>query len=341
LLFRALLSLSCLRLDLLLDYSHQASSKALLMKISFTKGKFLHLYALLGVLLLLSLTTLWWMQFARSFPFVNPGLYLGSIESGSDKLMFYVEREEGDNELLFVVIEDGWVPQRVRFLSDSLTAKNTIPATINGPDSRLSLVGTEVRADQYSGTAYDRKGDSIGRWFMRRMYREPDPLLGDDDLIRWLRVRGELFFLEQQKITEQNRLTQVNEEIQRLDSLVTDRDDLHLSVEDRLEVKSDELKTVQRELDIQRARLASLQNQIELAQRVTAMGKLVSLSRETFDREARYVESMFRAAPAETAPAGMESELEKAQLILELRSQIRDERLKIDELNFRLSGRER
>jgi len=310
------------------------------MKLASLKGKSLHIYAIVGFILLIMLSALWLMRFARSFPFVDPGMYLGSIEfskpSASDSLMFYAERGEGQGELLFVVVERGWEPQRIQFLSGSSSlSTKTLPVSVAGPDVKLRLVGAEVETEKYSGAAYDIDGELVGRWSMRKLYKDPVSGTGDSSLLSLLKIKGELYLIEQQKNLEHERLAQVNEELQRLGSLVTDRDGLHLSVEDRLLAKSQELKEVNQELAAELSQLAALQRQIELAQGVTAMGKLVSLSRETLDREARYVESMFRAAPVEIS-SDHRGEQSEADRIFQLRRDIQEERRRIEELGGRV-----
>ena len=77
--------------------------------------------------------------------------------------------------------------------------------------------------------------------------------------------------------------------------------------------------------------MKKLDRQVELAYRVTGMGRLVSLARESLEREGRWQESMLRVGSADIPPEVLEQSA-KAERILEIKRLIDSENTRIYDL---------
>jgi hypothetical protein len=86
-----------------------------------------------------------------------------------------------------------------------------------------------------------------------------------------------------------------------------------------------DVEKVQAELD------ATIRN-VELSQRISPKGRLAILSRESLQRESRWIEITLKLLAPETTP-GFEEQLERAYRIKAVQDQIEAERRRMEELD--------
>jgi len=91
------------------------------------------------------------------------------------------------------------------------------------------------------------------------------------------------------------------------------------------------LAQAERELKQEHQKVQRLEASLEIAGKVTGMGKLVSLSRESLEREWRIVDSKLRSS-ADASAEDLEEEYERATRILEVQGQVANERAAIERL---------
>ena len=263
-----------------------------------------HIVAILAVVLLALVSFLLWLEMTKRFPAVEPGGYFGSSEgvfpagsSGASRL--YVERQPGSEELYFIVMRPGWSPQVVTGTARSSEPAHgdwLLPITVTGPDGALSFIGSKVGPGEYAGGVTHLESRTDGEWRLHRLEAAPELASKDTADIRlWLALKRELAEVNEEIRGVEQRVPVQKAEIEKLTSFITERERLKSSADEKFQAVKEELKEAQRELKQNQDHARKLEAQLELAQRFTGMGRLVSLARESLEREGRWIDSMLRA----------------------------------------------
>src|SRR5690606_28359002 len=131
--------------------------------------------------------------------------------------------------------------------------------------------------------------------------------------------------------------------VEELTRFITDAESLRKKAEDRYRNVKQEREQVVAEIDSLQKQTKALERQVELAHRVTQRGTLVSLARESLDRESRWIEAMFRSEVSQGGDDFADA-LRHGNEVMSLRDGIAREREKIFQLRTlqerRLSGSE-
>lgn len=310
---------------------------------------------LFGVLVYLS--SYLWLEAHSRFPRIEPGTYIGTLtmngleagrpappagNSGRGEqpatVLFYLERLARSNELFVAVLSAGWTPQMVSAVArdgDNPDAEWVLPLLVSGPERRLKLTGGGSGARRYQGQALDLSSGEEGRWDMHEIGIDDVHAASDaiPDMRLWLLLRDELARVERSIEDAQTQIPQQKIEIERLTQLVSSGDELRNRANQKYETVRAALVEAQERL-AEKQRLASeLEDKLVLALRVTGMGRLVSLSRESLARESRWIDSMLRGETPEESEE-FRVELNRADRVRELQRAIQAERATIDELEL-------
>ncbi len=256
-----------------------------------------------ALLLLAAVSFLLWLEMRKRFPAIEPASYFGTIDgvfAGADTAptRLYIERQSGGEDIVVVVVRAGWVPQVV-----SAVARNgrsgasdwIMPLTVSGPDGTLSLIGTRSGPGEYVGGVVNVDTGKEGQWRITTISRESTASVGDPvDTKLWLSLKHELSEIEDQIRETERKIPAQKNEIDKLTGFINEGERLKSSADEKFIQVKDQLKEVQSELNRAQEEARKLDAQLELAQRFTGMGRLVSLSRETLERDGRWLDSMLR-----------------------------------------------
>ncbi len=309
-------------------------------KASALRRYFPHVVACLALVSLLVVSTLLWMEMKRRFPVVEPGGYFGSMQGvlseTGEKVPFYVERPAQSDDLFFAILRPGWKPQVVSAVIRDNSSQGQgwlLPVTVVGESGKLKFIGSHTGPGSYQGTVTEMTTGAEGRWSLGAVEVLSADAKNDQELLLWLRRRADLFDIEAQIKDAEGRVPQQKSDIEKLSTFISEREQVQASADSKLSAAQDELAAARREVAERRTKLAKLQERIEIAQRLSPAGRLVTLARESLERDARWAESLLRTAGAETVP-GLERAVERGQEISQIKREIELERNLIFKLRY-------
>lgn len=285
-----------------------------------------HVIAILSLGLLALVSFLLWAEMTRRFPRLEPGSYFGSISgvfsSAGLESRFYVEYEGAGSELVLVVPRPGWSPQAVPVGDPSAEAIGELtPLTIPGPDGALRFIGSRSGPGEYVGGVVNLDTGLEGSWRLSRVEAAPTDTSRDVEIRHWLALKGELADVVEEIKSTERRVPAQKTEIEKLTKFIEERERLRSSADGKFEEVKEALRVAQAELNALQGEARALEAELELAQRFTGMGRLVSLSRESLEREGRWLDSMLRSDVVSSQP-DIEVAAERAAKIVKLKREI-------------------
>lgn len=286
--------------------------------------------------LILSITALALLRDStpQSFPKMSPGRYLGVIRGTySAAVPIYVEVAEANNSIFFIVLRVGFLPQTIIPQNQAPSSGSDtayLPITLEGANSKLKFIGESASGAGYSGLVYELIGGSEGTWELHPVSDsgEAEDASEVADIRLWLLLRGELADVDQKISKVQARIPETESEVLKLTQFITDDRSLKDNAGRKLALEREALSRLRTQLKNQQEEVAKLERQVDLSHRVTAMGKLVSLSRESLEREGRWISSALRVGTGDLAPELEEAAI-RGEKILELKRRIEAENAKI------------
>ncbi len=275
---------------------------------------------------------LFWRDVSRSFPDVPQGVYVGMIlyEGQEGGVPLYVERSTSSTSLL-VAVGDQKIPAQHAPIRDSL-GRARLPLIVSGPDSRLRLTGARKDEKRYEGECLDPIGNKKGTWYLQKtdIAREIDR--EDGDLYAWIAVVSELQKVEDAIESVKVRYDSQKTKMEKLGRYLANDEPLREKATSRLSSASNALDAARSDLAKVRAALDATIRNVELSQRVSPKGRLAFLSRESLQRESRWIEITLRLLAPETTP-GFEEQLERAYRIKAVQDEIEAERRRMEEID--------
>jgi hypothetical protein len=154
--------------------------------------------------------------------------------------------------------------------------------------------------------------------------------------VRWFSLWQEVERLEQQILASQRSADEQRAKIENLHGYVADEDVLRKTADVRFGRTDSALSAARDELALRQSQLDRSLTDFDLSQRISQEGKLVFLSRETLQRESRWIELTLKLLAPETS-IGFEQALERAERVKSLKASIDEERKAI----IRKAGDER
>jgi hypothetical protein len=296
------------------------------------------LLATFGLALVIACGTLFFLRFNQHFPLIQSGAYIGELsglefEQSQSKLRFYLEKPKDAKPLLVAFLTEEAEVQLVEEHFGQPGQKRSKPLTLRTKEGSIHLVGAKVSDSHYSGT-FSLNGQQ-GRWSMRALKEAPVYDLNSPDFLNRARIADRMNSVFE-SINEQERAiilaTQRKSEIE---SLISDKDALRQRSAAHYQQELENMASLELHYNSLRQQVAELKSQVELARNVTSKGRLVSLARESLDRENRWLETMLKSEPSAEYLRQQEATL-RAREILEINRNIAYERQRIIELRSRL-----
>lgn len=306
------------------------------------KGRFILL--LLVVIALAALIYVLVAEVAQRFPRLAPGRYIGSVAdvfgNTDGPHTLYVERSDHSEEVFFALLRPGWLPQFIRSIvsEDSKLSRGwTHPLVLFGPEGKLKFTGEVERdGEGYRGKVVNLESGRDGEWKLRHLEGDSTAITPQDgeQIKHWVLLMAELRAVESSIKNLHEVITQQKNEAEKLTRVVTEGEMLKVKAGEKFRSVSAERDKLASALKSKQDQANLMAKQFELSQRVTGMGKLVSLARESLEREVRWIESMLRSASSPMAEDFFRL-LERGQKIEALKQEILAEQERIAVLERR------
>lgn len=263
--------------------------------------------ALCGVLLLLLLTSFLWLELERSFPNLEPGGYVGVVEGleSDTSQRVYMERQVGDRNLFVMLFRPGFEPQFVPRDSNQESGGALSPLTVLSGKERLRFIGRAISASSYEGEVLNLLTGAEGRWRLESVANGVLPV-SQDQLKHQAQLRSEIDQLRTIEQTITGELIQLENEYETLSKFISDEQGLMRKAQSKLLSERELLEAARQELKQVEAEGRDLESKLKLAERLTNMGRLVSMARESMEREARWADAVLRLETQQATKAGVE-----------------------------------
>lgn len=265
-------------------------------------------------------------RYTAVFPDLDPGVYVGTIEKDQDglKVPWCVVKHQGEHSLAVGVGDVRVAAQRVAPVDPSGTTR--LPLTIGDSTTRLKFTGNQAeQPHRYEGRYYNPISNEKGEWKLARVSAESVPIKTDHELVRWFSLWQEVERLEEQILVSQRSADEQRSKIENLHRYVADEDVLRKTADVRLGRTDSALSAARDELALRQSQLDRGLSDFDLSQRISQEGKLVFLSRETLQRESRWIELTLKLLAPETS-IGFEQAFERAERVRSLKASIAQER---------------
>jgi hypothetical protein len=285
-------------------------------------------FALLGAVLMVFLAVLaiviqrWYVA---AFPELAPGAYSGAlIFQGSKKQVpWLVVRRPGEQSLAVSV---GLVTVSAQRVSPIDPVRGTRqPLFVGGSDVRLRLTGTQSTEGRYEGEFLNPISQERGSWFLAKSDLTKLSTEEEGDLTRWFSLWQELEQIEGEIQESQRKIDDQTASIENLHRVVSEGDVLRKTADVRLGRTDSEMEAAVDELRTRQQQLDRKLRDFDLTQRVSKEGRLVFLSRETIQRESRWIELTLQLLAPETS-VGFDEAMERAERVRGLKQAIAKER---------------
>ncbi|MDC0358291.1 hypothetical protein OAO01_05690 [Oligoflexia bacterium] len=306
--------------------------------------------AVAGLICLIVVSSLLWMEVSKRFPFVPTGSYLGSVygvfgEGSDGPTELYLERASDGSDLFFALFRTGWPPQVIAndLVTEESGGKWLYPITLIGEHASLRFIGNRVEVGRFAGTVRNLNTGAEGTW-KADLISENSAVAAPEDTdntLLWLHLKSELDDLNVEIETATQRVAEQKQEIEYLTEVITEGEALKLTGKDKFVQASQALSKANAVLAEKRTEAKALERKVALSERVTKMGKLVLLSREALERDNRWIDSMLKA-PADRTSTDLKLAVTKGEEILKLKRDLALEKERVSELEHRLvdpSGR--
>jgi len=300
------------------------------------------LLALVGIAVLIGVGV--WVRrwYVAAFPDLPPGTYAGEVSFGGSKraVPWVVVRRPGDHSLAVVVGLVTVSAQRIAPIDPLSGARQ--PLIIGGSELRLRLTGAMSEEGRFEGSFLNPISQESGSWSLAKAdVARLAPEL-ENDLTRWFSLWQELEQIEGEIQVSQRKADDHSATVENLHRVVSEGDTLRKTADVRLGRTDSEMEAALQELRSRQEQLDRKLRDFNLTQRVSKEGRLVFLSRETIQRESRWIELSLQLLAPEIS-IGFDQALERAERVRALKDEIAKEReiREARSLGDRYQGKER
>lgn len=263
--------------------------------------------------------------YAEAFPDLPPGVYGGTLKFNGSKreVPWIVFRRPAEQSLAVAVGLVTISAQRVAPTDPVSGAQQAL--FVGGADVRLRLTGDLVREGRYEGVFINPISQERGSWILLKSGDLGIAPETEADLTRWYSLWQELEQIEGEIQISQRKVDDQTGSIENLHRVVSESEELRKTADVRLGRADSEMEYALDELRVRQEQLDRKLRDFDLTQRVSQEGRLVFLSRETIQRESRWVELTLDLLAPETS-IGFDQALERAERVKKLKEAITKER---------------
>ena len=264
-------------------------------------------------------------DFNRGFPQVRPGIYAGTLVSEGDGKAFpwWIEASVGNPDIFVSIGVNGVPAQRGVIVEPS--SRTRLPLIVSGEERRFRITGREDEEGSYEGDYADPITSDRGRWKLQRVEVGGLEKAERDDLVDWVTTWQALRAVEVKIEEVKEGFDTVEGRIEKLHRYAVEGDSLQKAADSRLSSTASSLDDISKNNAAKRGELDELLRNIDISKRVSPEGRLVELSRESIQREGRWIERALQLSAPEMS-GGFEQDYERALKVKALQDQIDDER---------------
>jgi hypothetical protein len=182
-----------------------------------------------------------------------------------------------------------------------------------------------VKEGRYEGVFLNPISQERGSWVLLKSGNLGIVPETEADLTRWYSLWQELEQIEGEIQISQRKVDDQSGSIENLHRVVSEGDVLRKTADVRLGRADSEMEAALDELRVRQEQLDRKRRDFDLTQRVSQEGRLVFLSRETIQRESRWIELTLDLLAPETS-IGFDQALERAERVKKLKEAITKER---------------
>lgn len=282
-----------------------------------------------------------WFEIKERFPKLPDGVYVGSIQGidlpdGLQLASLYLESKNQSQQMDILVLAPGFEVNQIKTVirgENPELADWLLPITFDGAGLNFKLLGEELAADTFGGKIIEMQTAATGQWKLRKIDIDSSQSVqgNTSELALWLLLKSELNQVESRIAKAELLVPTQKAEIEKLRKFVNEGVALKEKGEQLYNQERTKFKQAVERLKSRQQEARELESRIELSQRLTPMGKLVSLARDSLDREGRWLETMLRSSADEKRP-DLDSAFERGQEILQIRTAIDHEQQRISNL---------
>lgn len=316
-----------------------------------TKRRRSNVLSVFGILFVLLVASWILIREDAGFPKLAPGLYFGYLELLDSGATDGVRPENflllsTESEDFFIAVPDSaWgsgVVAYHAFDNEDAEVDRVKPLAIQNSFGRVQLSGVLAGAGLYQGQVEYLDKNIKSSWELRSVAVQAQRLGGLS--AEALQERASIFQryrkLEAQRKQMKAKRDKQLKEIETLNNFITNPESLKERAADRFTKVQRQYADLKEAVDALMNQASKLESQVALAQRVTQQGTLVSLARESLERESRWVESMLRS-DRQGNQRGFREGLAHAEQVLRLQADIakkREELARLRTLQERRTG---
>jgi hypothetical protein len=258
-------------------------------------------YFLISILIAIGVLIVLFQRSGSSFAFpdIPIGKYLLTIKLQEKSVLAegYFERRIGS--IIWAPINKEWNVARIAWNENSPYVE---PLEILAPDGKLKLSGRTKNNNELTGLVLNANDKEIGEWQLTQI-KTPNVSSQNNQQIKELLT----LYIRQSNVNDKIKtlemtLVQQKTEIDKLVQYITDGVILKKNSEKRYNEATIKLQQTKQLLLSSQNEANKLYEKLEIAQRLSEMGKIVALSRESLERENRWADSVLKVSLTEADP---------------------------------------
>lgn len=286
-----------------------------------------------SVLALVLCAALFWWSASKRFPRLPTGTYVGQLAGvfaeGDESVPLYGEVSQQDS-IMIAVARENWRAQTISIGSVGATAANfAAPISLAGPQTVVQLDGSPAESSgRFEGRAVNLSSGREGTWHLTRVEVVALAPEAESEVRLWLMLKNELVDLEARTRQIEVKLPSQRAEIDKLTSLIGEGETLRIRANDKLRSAQEDLHKVQSQVTEKQKEVKQLEDAFQISTKVTGTGRLVSLARDSLDREWRWLDLLMRS-DIESGSTELDLAVGKAERVLAVKREIASEQDKL------------
>jgi regulator of replication initiation timing len=316
-----------------------------------------HFLAVISFLFLIYVSALFWLEMQEKFPKIEQGSYIGEISGLSgeeafkknsspdgqnalhDSFKIYLEASANKDEYFLVLMKKGFGAFFAKTEARGYSKRSSeflMPLTLVRGEETYKFVGSKLGKGSYAGVVTNIEKGFEGRWRLHTLKENSSYNAFNEKVVRdLLGLKSEIISLSEQISEKEQKIPMLKSEVEQLTNFITEDKSLRLTAEKKLEDLMKKVEEAGVKSNEKKQELKVIKERYDLVQKLSPAGKLVSLARETLERESRCIDGQIRIASGAVLSDYDPEILMRGEAIAQLRKEIATEKKKIDLLKKR------
>ena len=270
--------------------------------------------------------------YKQGFPVLPSGIFVGSYSIHDKTVPLFVITDAPKKNLTFFSDHDQTQPEKI-VLDQSFSH---ITVSINGEGFRL--LGGKNNDPIFEGELIRLADGTVGTWQLSKSLTLDEVKITEpsEEEMSTVKDARDLLYIDSWIASNSGKISEQKIRIDELQSKVFDGPSYKQHAKERLVDAETALEYARERLKVKQEEFDALQEKLNVAVKVSKRGRLVSLSRESLERERRWIDSVLRMESPETTSPEVEQKYQKALEVKNIEDRIRIEEAEI----ARLQGKE-